>query len=91
MLAPRRGLLWGWARDHAARRRMREEHLLKDLYASGEPAREWSAPVSIPTLMGIRGKGARTLELDASRRARAGFVERSRDGFKLTGAGVVAA
>lgn len=91
LLAPRRGLVWQWARDLANRRRLALETVLADLYRlaaqHADPAGAAHAR-SVLRAMGAGGGVRRSLQVLAAR----GMVRRcGPDAWALTPAGVAAA
>ncbi|HVR73062.1 MAG TPA: iron chelate uptake ABC transporter family permease subunit [Planctomycetota bacterium] len=88
LLAPRRGMLWAWFRERAVARRIRRENLLKDLYLIGEREKGWKSFVTLPVLMGLRGRGALELERNIRRLISSKLLERSADALRLTPEGV---
>jgi manganese/zinc/iron transport system permease protein len=92
LLAPRRGLLWSRLAERRVARRIRQENLLKDLYLCGERrGGDWTSPVPLPLLMGLRGQTARQLAHVARRPRRQALVELDPGGMRLTDAGLLAA
>ena len=85
--APGRGLVWQLLRERRAAARIRRENLLKDLYRQGEERGTWDEYLPRPLLMGLRGQSAAQLARSARPLVRAGWVERSGDALRLTGAG----
>ncbi len=91
LLAPARGVVWGWLRDRRVARRIRRENLLKDLYTWGERRDDFARPVSLPRLMGGRGQQPHELARLLATAERGGAVESRGDGVVLTPAGRQAA
>jgi len=85
LFAPRRGLVQARLRELRVARRIRRENLLTDLYRLEEDG--VYDFVSLPHLMGLRGRPARRLAAKARRMAAAGLLERRGDGLRLTEAG----
>jgi manganese/zinc/iron transport system permease protein len=88
LLAPRRGILWGWLRGRKVQRSVRWENLLKDLHHAAE---EDAAPdrfVLLPQLMGFRGQRAGIVRGQVRGLEEEGWVERQgAEGVRLTDAG----
>lgn len=91
LFAPGRGLVRARARARAVRRRIRRENLLKDLYRIGERAGRFDGVVPDAVLLGLRGRSPRRLHRVGARLVRDGALVREGDGYRLTGAGRVAA
>jgi manganese/zinc/iron transport system permease protein len=92
LFAPRRGLVWSRLLERRVARRIRGENLLKDLYLCGERrGDDWTSPVPLPLLMGLRGQTARQLVRLAGSVSRSGLVERGTADLRLTPAGLAAA
>lgn len=87
--APRRGLVWSWWRERRLEARIRRENLLKDLYRYGEQrGGDFTRPVPLSHLRGVRGQGLGELRGATSRLAREELVERTGDALRLTHGGV---
>jgi manganese/zinc/iron transport system permease protein len=86
--APRRGLLRSLLDERAARRRIRQENLLTDLWRLGEAHGAPGAAVAIPEVMGLRGASAATLRTDAGPLVRRGELERDAEALTLTADGL---
>jgi manganese/zinc/iron transport system permease protein len=91
LLAPQRGIVWRALRGRGVARRIRREHLLKDLYAHGERSGQWLDAVDWATLAGRRGTPERGLHRSARRLVARGLVERAPGALRLTRAGRSAA
>lgn len=87
LLAPQRGILWRGLRARRLSRRIRCEHLLKDLYVLGERAGDLARPLSPGVLMGVRGTGSRSLTGGLRWLRRRGWVEDAGGGVRLSPAG----
>jgi manganese/zinc/iron transport system permease protein len=86
--APRRGLLRALLRERAARRRIREENLLGDLWRLGEARGGAGAPAPLVEVMGMRGASAAELRGLTRALARRGELEAREGALALTAAGV---
>ncbi|MCM2269253.1 MAG: metal ABC transporter permease, partial [Thermoanaerobaculia bacterium] len=86
--APRRGLLRAALAERGARRRIREENLLGDLWRLGELRGAPGAPVTLPEVMGMRGASAAALRSVAGALARRGELARGDGTLSLTPSGV---
>ncbi len=92
MFAPRRGMLWAVVQERRVAVRIRNENLLKDLYGWGERQDgDWTSPVPLTVLMGIRGQSAGQLTRAGRRLLSRRMIERRDDGLRLTDSGLVAA
>jgi manganese/zinc/iron transport system permease protein len=96
LFAPRRGMVWAWAAERRGARRIREENLLKDIYAwfergAGRAAAAEGRAVPWSTLMGLRGDRRGRLERVSARLDRRGLLARDERGVALTGDGLAAA
>ena len=91
LLAPERGMVWGWVRALRLSRRIRHEHLLKDLYALGERRGDWATAVPLPELLDRRSQVDRVASRAVRRLARRGQLQRVDGGVRLTAAGRLAA
>jgi manganese/zinc/iron transport system permease protein len=86
--APRRGLLRALLRERQARRRIREENLLGDLWRLGESRGAAGAPAPLVEVMGMRGASAAELRGLTRALARRGELEAREGARALTAAGV---
>lgn len=86
--APRRGLLRAALAERSARRRIREENLLGDLWRLGELRGAPGAPVTLPEVMGMRGASAAALRSVGGALARRGELARGDGTLALTPSGV---
>lgn len=91
LFAPRRGLLRAFLRERQVAARIRRENLLKDLYLAGERQGGFSAFVSWPLLMGMRGQKSGELERSARPLLASGLAEREGDALRLTPEGLAEA
>ena len=91
VFAPNRGLLWEVARARRLAARIKQENLLKDLYAWGESARDWSRYVALPDLMGMRGSTGFGLRHTIAALRSAGQVEQDGETLRLTKLGQLSA
>ncbi|MGD2113557.1 MAG: iron chelate uptake ABC transporter family permease subunit [Acidobacteriota bacterium] len=87
LAAPRRGLIQAWLRERRVERRIQRENLLKDLYRAGEERGDLREPVSLPHLMGLRGRAPGRLEAAARALETEDLVERHDGALLLTPAG----
>lgn len=91
LFAPERGMVWGWVRAVRLARRIRSEHLLKDLYGLGERRGDWGTPVPLTELLDRRAQGGRAASRTLRRLDRRGQLERVGEGYRLSAAGRYAA
>ena len=91
LLAPRRGIVARWLREHRARLRIEEEHLLRDMYLVCEERHDFSASVGFVDLLGMRGIAPGQLRRIAQRLLRNGYLRERPEGLQLTEAGIQAA
>ena len=87
LFAPERGMVWGWVRALRLARRIRSEHLLKDLYRLGEHREDWGTPVPLPELLDRRAQGGAAAARTLRRLARRGRLERVGEGYRLSPSG----
>jgi manganese/zinc/iron transport system permease protein len=99
LLAPGRGMVWAWLAERQLAWRIREENLLKDLFAWGERAAgrvsgdgpALAVTVPWPALMGGRGQSGGELRRLARRLAARGALVVAAEGLRLAPPGLTAA
>ncbi|MCP3982317.1 MAG: iron chelate uptake ABC transporter family permease subunit [bacterium] len=92
LFAPRRGLVWSAVEERRVAWRIRSENLLKDLYKWGEQqGDDWTRPVPLSLLMGVRGQSGRQLRRVARRLTSGGLLRSADDGLQLNSEGHAAA
>ena len=86
-IAPKKGVLYRMLQQRNVRLKILEENILKIFYHLGEGDRGFLQARKPEELQQLRSLPRRKLAMGLRRLQWQGFLERSRDGYKLTGAG----